>query len=380
MWTVTFRTTVGGIERFVDGLARALPPRGVDVTVIANRDDDALPESEEVDGVRVLRLPLHRALSGGQPEAIARLRRQVVDLKRQWPVDVVHLQTRSAGTLFHVEAHRLEPRPTVLTMHTGPQAPHRDGRTETIGHALLGSVDWICCVSRAVWADLYSVAGDAVLDRSSVVYCGVKEPAAAPAPRPIDPPRLLCLGRLVEEKGYDIAVAALPAVLARWPSARLIVAGDGPAGDALRRQADALGIAGSVDLTGRVDPADTAALMGAASLVVVPSREESLGLTAVEAAMHERPVIATRVQGLPEAVEDGVTGRLVEPGDPGALARAILDLLGRPDVADGMGRVGRRLALRRFGWTRCVDEYEALYRRVVDGRRHGRFGQTLAAE
>jgi glycosyltransferase involved in cell wall biosynthesis len=380
MWTVNFRTTIGGIERFVDGLARALPPRGLDVTVVANRDDDALVESEWVDGVRVVRLPFHRALSSGRPEAVAELRGRVVALKRRLRIDLVHLQTRSAGTLFHLESNRRHPLPTVLTMHTGPQAPHRDGRAETVGRAIVRGADWICCVSHAVRADLQEVEGDAAIVRSSVVYCGIKEPAAAPAPRPLREPRLLCLGRLADEKGYDVALAALPAVLARWPGARLIVAGDGPAGERLRAQADVLRVTGSVDFAGWIAPADTAALINTASLVLVPSREESLGLVAVEAALLERPVVGTRVQGLPEAVDDGVTGLLVAHGDSAALAGAVLQVLDRPDLAASMGRAGRRMALERFGWTRCVNAYEALYRQIVEEGGHGRSRQAVAAE
>jgi glycosyltransferase involved in cell wall biosynthesis len=380
MWTVNFRTSIGGIERFVDGLARALPPRGVEVTVIANRDDDALPESEWADGVQVVRLPFHRALASGRPEAVAELRGRVVELKRGLPIDLVHLQTRSAGTLFHLESQRRHPLPTVLTMHTGPQAPHRDGRTETVGRTIVRDADWICCVSHAVRADLREVEGDAALVRSSVVYCGIREPAVPPAPRLAGEPRLLCLGRLSDEKGYDVALAALPAVLVRWPGARLIVAGDGPARERLGAQAEELRIAGSVDFAGWTAPVDTAALINAASLVLVPSREESLGLVAVEAALLERPVVGSRVEGLPEAVDDGVTGLLVARDDPEALAGAVLRVLDRPDLAASMGRAGRRLALERFGWTRCVNAYEALYRRIVEEGGHGRAGQAVAAE
>jgi glycosyltransferase involved in cell wall biosynthesis len=139
-----------------------------------------------------------------------------------------------------------------------------------------------------------------------------------------------------------------------------------------------LRIAGSVDFAGWTAPVDTAALINAASLVLVPSREESLGLVAVEAALLERPVVGSRVEGLPEAVDDGVTGLLVARDDPEALAGAVLRVLDRPDLAASMGRAGRRLALERFGWTRCVNAYEALYRRIVEEGGHGRVGEVAA--
>src|SRR5690606_37383613 len=106
------------------------------------------------------------------------------------------------------------------------------------------------------------------------VHCGVPDPGPVAAPRPLVTPRLLCLGRLVETKGFDVAVSALALLRHRWPSARLIVAGDGPALRSLQEQAAQLGVAGFVDFIGALAPHDVGAVLNASTVVLVPSRRE----------------------------------------------------------------------------------------------------------
>ncbi|MEO8084725.1 MAG: glycosyltransferase family 4 protein, partial [Ardenticatenales bacterium] len=133
----------------------------------------------------------------------------------------------------------------------------------------------------------------------------------------------------------------------------------------LERLAATLGVASAVEFVGRVAPQDVPALINTASLVVVPSRwDEPFGLVALEAALMERPVVATRVGGLVEAVEHGITGLVVDKEDPEALADAIVALLEDCPTADRMGRAGRTRARDRFGWSRCVDEYDRLYQQT----------------
>jgi glycosyltransferase involved in cell wall biosynthesis len=191
---------------------------------------------------------------------------------------------------------------------------------------------------------------------------------------------LLCLGRLVELKGFDIAMTAFRGVLSRWPAARLIVAGDGPGREDLRRQAAALALEGSVDFTGFIAPRDTAALINAATAVIVPSRKESLGRVAVEAGLMARPVVAAAVGGLREAVVHGVNGLLVAPDDSEALCGAVLQLLARPEAADAMGAAGRIRAREMFSWTDCVDDYDARYRRLMEDAGDVSVGRTSAAQ
>ena len=181
----------------------------------------------------------------------------------------------------------------------------------------------------------------------------------------------MCLGRVVRDKGFDLALAAFAELAPRFPKARLVVAGDGPARPELEAQAQALGVADAVEFPGWVAPERVSELMNSATLVVMPSRwDEPFGLVAVEAALMARPVVASRVGGLAEAVADGETGLLVDKEDPAALARAVAHLLEDPGKAERMGQAARRRARELFGFERQVDAYDGLYQRLAEEATH----------
>ena len=133
-------------------------------------------------------------------------------------------------------------------------------------------------------------------------------------------------------------------------------------------------LAGELDVSDRItflgEVRDVPAVLARARMFVLPSRSEGIPLTALEAMACGVPVVATRVGGLPEVVQDGVTGLLVPPADPAALANAMVEIWHDPDRGDRMGRAGRRRAEERFDVRRMVAQYEALYleKRSKSGR------------
>jgi glycosyltransferase involved in cell wall biosynthesis len=152
----------------------------------------------------------------------------------------------------------------------------------------------------------------------------------APNGEPDDPPHVLFVGRLSEEKGvHELveATAGLPRV----------VVGDGP----LRHLVP--------DARGFVPPSEVGPFYDRAAVVCVPSRREGYGIVAREAMAHGRPVVATAVGGLVDAVDDGVTGLLVRPGDAVALREALTGLLSDPDRRSAMGAAGREAIAARHG-------------------------------
>jgi glycosyltransferase involved in cell wall biosynthesis len=185
------------------------------------------------------------------------------------------------------------------------------------------------------------------------------------------------VARLEPEKGHATLLEAWPKVLARVPDARLLVVGEGSLADQLHEQAEQLGIMGEacegdrcvgtrharpdakVVFTGRRD--DVPSVTAALDVAVLPSYREALGLAILEAMALARPVVATEVGGIPEMVEHGVTGLLVPPRDPGALADAIARLLTDHPFADVLGRNGHRLVRERFGVERMVAAIEGVY-------------------
>jgi glycogen(starch) synthase len=231
----------------------------------------------------------------------------------------------------------------------------------------LRSADWVAACSSSVLANARRHLPE-LASRSSVILNSLPIPTLRPASLSLDPPRLLCLGRADWIKGFDLALTAFATIATRWPAARLIVAGDGPARPALERQAAALGLGEVVEFLGWVEPAAVAALINTASLVVMPSREEPFGLVALQTAQLGRPIVAARVGGLPEVVLHGETGLLVEPDNVPALTGAIVSLLDRPEMAARMGRAARERAIRCFGWDRHVEAYDALYRQLAGER------------
>ena len=167
------------------------------------------------------------------------------------------------------------------------------------------------------------------------------------------------VGRLELEKGHPTLLEAWPLVLERVPNAYLLIVGEGSRQDALREIARDQGIARHVIFTGRRDdiPAVTAAL----DVAVLPSYREAQGLTILEAMAMSRPVVASNVGGIPEMVEDGVTGLLVPPHDPAALAAAVSRLLLDHPLADTLARAGHDLVHDRFCVQRMVNAVQEIY-------------------
>jgi len=173
----------------------------------------------------------------------------------------------------------------------------------------------------------------------------------------------------VRRKGHDVLLAAL-AELARPAHGglrpRLWIAGDGEERDELEQQARSLGLGERVSFLGVRD--DVGDLLAAADLCVLPSRQEGLGVAALEAMAAGRPVVASKVGGLAGAVEDGLCGLLVPPEEPAALAAALARVLGDAALSARLSAGGRARVERHYSAARMVDAYEQLYRRVIDAR------------
>src|SRR5919197_1412763 len=161
------------------------------------------------------------------------------------------------------------------------------------------------------------------------------------------------IGRLEEQKGHGYLLDGWPAVLSEFPDARLLVVGDGRLRATLERRVRELGVAHSVLFAGF--RADVPRVLDAVDVLVLPSLYEGMPLTAIEASAMAKPVVATAVDGTPEVIREGRTGRLVPPRDPAALSRALRALLRDPADAQRLGCAGRDFVLARFELARQVD-------------------------
>ena len=168
------------------------------------------------------------------------------------------------------------------------------------------------------------------------------------------------VANLFAYKGHADLVEAARQVADAFPSVRfLLVGGDAGEEGNVRRRIEAMGLGRNVLLAG--PRPDAAAIVAASAFLVHPSHQEGFSNAILEAMAAGKAVVATRVGGIPEAVEDGRTGLLVPPRDPAALAGAVLSLLRDPDGARAMGEAGRRRAEEEFSIGRMVGEIESLY-------------------
>jgi glycogen(starch) synthase len=361
-WTELFWPYVGGVEVLSAQFIRLMRERGYEFAVVTSHGSLKLPDEDRYEDTPVHRFPFLKALSEKDIGQIAAARRRLVRLKEAFAPDLVHVHFTDPSILFHIQTADAHPAPSLVSIRVG--LPDRGGPDTLVGCALR-SADWVTANSAAMLAHARRLVPE-ITSRSCVIYNGLPGPSVALAPLPTDPPVVLCLGRIVRDKGFDLAVEALAAVGRRIPAVRLLIAGDGPERPALERQAQELGIADAVRFAGWVSPEAVPALINEATLVVMPSRwEEAFGLVALQAAQMGRPVVATRVGGLPEVVLHGETGLVVGKEDGAALAEAILFLLEHPDEAARLGEAARRRAADAFSMERYLDQHDALYRRLI---------------
>jgi glycosyltransferase involved in cell wall biosynthesis len=234
----------------------------------------------------------------------------------------------------------------------------------------------IICCSKAVEnfvKDFEKIKGD----KTTVIYNGVdedkfflhKDSRSIQAELGIDArsPVVGTVSALTPHKGHEHLIQAASRVLDTFPSTRFLIVGDGLLRTGLEAQAKSLNIHSSVIFTGeRKDIPEILSLM---DVFVLPSfSREGLGLAIIEAMAVERPVVATEIGGIPEAVIKGKTGLLVPPGDSEAMAKAIIQLLQDPEKAKSMGEKGRARVMKRFTKTKMLSEIQNVYQSLITHR------------
>ena len=178
-------------------------------------------------------------------------------------------------------------------------------------------------------------------------------------------PVILTVARLVERKGVQWVIGAMPRVLAEYGDARYVVAGDGPYRAELERTVEAVlppPLRGAVTFLGAVSDSEKFALYHACDVFAMPSAEEGFGLVFAEAGAFGKPVVGCDVMGVPEAVAHGETGLLVPPADADAVGGAILRLLRDEKERTQMGERGRRRVESMASWSESARQYRQLIR------------------
>jgi glycosyltransferase involved in cell wall biosynthesis len=179
---------------------------------------------------------------------------------------------------------------------------------------------------------------------------------------------LLCIAMHNEKKGLDVLLRAFAIIENVEPQLKLALVGDGPLRADLEALAMSLGISGKVRFLGRKGRPQVVRLMQRCEIFVLPSRAEPFGLVLIEAMACKKPVIATKVGGIPEIVEDGRSGMLVEPDNPNALAEALVTMLQNRDLRLSMANNGYAAVHEKFSSEAMASGYELLFADVLRSR------------
>jgi glycogen synthase len=360
-WSDTFWPIIGGVEVLGGYFIRALKARGHEIIVVARRDTDDLPDVDCYHGIPVYRFPFRTAVQARNLGRVVDLRERLAAVVRAFKPDVVHVYHSGPGLYFYLLACGSRSAPVIMTLHQTYVDPLLT--PDSVRGRLMRSARWISSCSASV-LEVTRQQLPEIKSYSSVISNSLEMPTLEPAPLPFDPPRVLCLGRVIQQKGFDVSLTAWKTLAGRFPGARLVIAGNGLARPDLEQQARRLGL-DCVDFLGWVPPDDVPALINSCTLMLMPSRIEPFGLVALQAAQMGRPIVATRVDGLPEVVVHEKTGWLVDADDSHALAQAIAFLLDHPEIAAELGRAARVRAQELFSWDGHLDAHEDLYRRCV---------------
>ncbi|EKE43255.1 glycosyl transferase, group 1 family protein [Oceaniovalibus guishaninsula JLT2003] len=318
-------------------------------------------------------LRLMRA-GGGPVRQMAYLAEAIV-LRRAAAADgVMHLHAHfsSNATSVAMLARALGGPPYSFTVH-GPTEffnPHENA----LGAKVAGAA-FVACISHFARAQVMIFAARKDWPKLRIVHCGVA-PGLYDAPRGAPGQRLLFVGRLARVKGVAVLLDAFAALRAGHPDAHLTLAGDGPERATLEGYARDLGIADAVTFTGYLGQDAVAGRLAQTDIFVLPSFAEGVPVVLMEAMAAGLPVIGPQVAGVPELVEEGVSGYLVPPGDTDTLTDRIARLLDDPALRARMGQAGRARVARDFD----ADREAAWLARLVEGSLQGGLPQGLRPE
>jgi glycosyltransferase involved in cell wall biosynthesis len=375
---VSSRAT-GGIARHVIALLVGLRESGCQVAVACEAD------SLVADTARDRSLPVYgiTAYAGASPVRAGAGAIQLTTAINGFQPQIVHTHSFNAGLIGALSTYLRHPARLVVTIHNYP--PVRAGAvsltTRGAVRLMLSRAARVVTVSDALRRDLLRLRPQASA-KSLIIPNGVDTqagPSVSPGETrrslgtPTDVPLVGMVARLAPQKGVREFLHASRLLCSRHPTVRAVLVGSGPLWEEAERLHAELGLGDRLLLVGEVPSARE--IMAALDVLVVSSISEGSSVVAMEAMALSKPVVATSVGGIPEVVADGETGLLVPPGDPAALAEAVLGLLADPERAGNMGARGRARAVERFDVrtmiARTRDLYGDVMREVLDAKRQG---------
>jgi sugar transferase (PEP-CTERM/EpsH1 system associated) len=363
---VQFTLNVGGAEVLIARMARRFASE-YRVVLICLNELGTLGES-----LREEDFPIH--VVGRRPGVDLSCSRRLARIFRRERVDVVHAHLY--GPFFYSALARLPGRrpPIIFTEHgrlsPDPTKPATHG---PINRILLRRRDRVVAVGQDVRQALIKTEGFPP-DRVEVIYNGIdltayrevgldRQEVRRELGLGADDFVLIQVARLDPVKDHATTLRAMARLVALRDDVRLVIAGDGPRSGPIDEQVRDLGLERHVLRLGR--RGDVPRLLGAADVALLTSRSEGIPLALIEAMAAGLPVVATRVGGVPEVVEEGRTGVLVPAGDDAALAARLASLAADPQNRAALGRGGRRRAFEQFGEDPMIASYDRAYRAML---------------
>ena len=379
---VIARLNKGGPALHVAYLSAGLEERGYETTLVAGslaRGEGSMAYVAERKGVEVVALPdLHREIS---PLHDLRAAHRLAGLIRRLRPHILHTHTAKAGAVGRTAALLARDARPPIVVHTfhghvlrGYFGPVSSGFFRMLERSLASTTTALVAVSPEVRDDLVAL-GVAPREKFTVIRLGVElEERVSASPETRARARRMMgipdgrftvgwIGRMTAVKRTDDILLAFKRLVEGGVDACLCLVGDGPDREETEQLAHDIGIVERCLFLGYQD--DVAPFYAAFDALVLPSANEGTPVSVIEALAGGRPVVATRVGGVPDVVRDGVDGFLVEPGDIDALAERLGRLAADPALAARMGEAGRARVLERYSVERLVGDVDALYRKLL---------------
>lgn len=363
----------GGTEIQTLSLARVLVKAGYDVTVCCYFEyDDRMISRFQSEGITIQLM--HRL----KTDRLYSLLKDMIRTIQSIQPDITHVQYMAPGLIPIIAARISGVRKVFATVHQPGRPYGLKAKLFLRMGSILSSVFF--CISQS--AEKSWFGSSRVFDPDHIeakrnhftLYNAVDTDAISEINRSADTMKLKTefglhespvvgmVGRLRIEKGHTVLFDAMAEIIKILPSAKLLLVGDGPDRDKLRRQADRLGISGSIIWAGNKTQDEVFTLYTIMDVVAVPSLFEGFGLSAAEAMAAGCPVVASSVDGLKEVIGHGTTGYLVPPKDADALAKHLVELLSNPSKAKIMGQAGQQKITDNYSQNHYEKSIRALYR------------------
>lgn len=388
LFASAFHPSLGGVEEVTRQLAHALKRAEHEVLIITQRWPRDLPAFEEFEGLKIhrfaFRAPMNsrRRLARWRSAVMWRLtapaiQREIIALLRRENVEIINVHCVSTNAIYARQAAQKLDLPFVVTMHgeltmDSQQTYQRNEKARAMMRQTLQSADFLTGCSGQTVREAEEFLSEPFGARSRVIYSGIRladfqnpqKPAKA-HPRPY----ILGIGRHVEQKGFDVLLRAY-ALLKNQTAGEipdLILAGDGPLKPQLEALSEQLGLKDRVGFPGRAARPEAVALFQGCEFFVLPSRHEPMGIVNLEAMAAGKAVIASRVGGVPELVQNEENGLLVAPDDAQSLAHALARLVDDAPLRKKLGECGA-VRVQRFDWDAIAAQYLESYTAAQNAR------------